>query len=221
MSRRNVLIVMGLLVLAAVAAAVAWDRQRTQQLQAATLARIDAATRALRETAQPVPATGTAARVQAASTAAARVDRDLAALRGSETGRILLLAAGADGYLLTARELLRRQAALLELRSRVGEGMAAFRAHLLGSRAAADWTGTAVRLKNRLEQDYREFRRTLDAHGKIAGSLPAAREALATLAPEGGLITAAEITALQDGAAAMANTLAGEIDAVRKLAAPR
>lgn len=221
MSRRNALIVMGLLVLAAVAAAVAWDRQRTQQLQAATLARIDAATRALRETAQPAPAIGTVARVQAASTAAARVDRDLAALRGSETGRILLLAAGADGYLLTARELLRRQAALLELRSRVAEGAAAFRAHLLGSRAAADWTGVAVRLKNRLEQDYREFRRTLDAYGKIAGSLPAAREALATLAPEDSLITAAEITALQDRTAAMANTLAGEIDAVRKLAAPR
>ena len=36
-----------------------------------------------------------------------------------------------------------------------------------------------MRLKNRLEQDFREFQRTVDAHTRIADSFPEARKALA------------------------------------------
>jgi hypothetical protein len=222
MSKRNLLIGLGLLVLAAIAGSVAWDRYQTRLLQDATLARIGEATRALREAAAPAPGVAAPDHARAVAASAARIDGELAALRNAATGRILLLAAGADGYLLTARELLRRQAAMLELRASTSAGVAAFRAHLTGgNRAAADWNSVAVRLKNRLEQDYREFQRTVDAHTKIVDSLPEARQALARLAPENLLIRTKEITALRENALAAAAALTGEVSAARQLAAPR
>ena len=222
MSTRKALFGLALLVVAAIVAGVSWNRHQTQQLQDTTLARIGAATRALREAAAPAPAMNPAEHAQAISASAARVDQDLTALRDAATGRILLLAAGADDYLLTTRELLRRQAAMLQLRAKVGEELGAFRTHMVtGNRAAADWTAEAVRLKNRLEQDYRELQRTVDAHTKIADSFPAARKPLETLTPENVLIGAAEITAMRDAALAAATTLTSEVNAARQLAAPR
>ena len=222
MSKRKLLIGLGLLVLAAIAGSVAWDRYQTRLLQDATLARIGEATRALREAAAPAPGVAAPDHARAVAAGAARIDGELAALRNAATGRILLLASGADGYLLTARELLRRQAAMLELRASTSAGVAAFRAHLTGgNRAAADWNSAAVRLKNRLEQDYREFQRTVDAHTKIVDSLPEARQALARLAPENLLIRTKEITALRENALAAAAALTGEVSAARQLAAPR
>ena len=215
MSKRNMLFGLVLLVIAAIATAVAWDRHQTRKLQEATLARIDTATRALREAAVATPADSSAV---TASTE--RIDQELMALRGTATGRIQQLAAGADGYLLTVRELLRRQAMLLQLRTKIGAGITAFRAHM-GDRSAADWTSKAVQLKNGLEQDYREFQRTLDAHGKIADSLPEARKALDTLAPEDLLITPAEIKSLRENTLTAATALTGEVTATRQFAAPR
>lgn len=222
MSKRNVLLGLTLLVLAAIVAGVAWNRYQTQQLQHATLARIDDATRSLRAAIVPAPGMAIADHAQAVAASAARIDRALTALRDAETGRILLLAAGADSYLHTARELLRRQAAILQLRARVSAGVVAFRAHLtVGNRAAADWTSEAVRLKNSMEQDYREFQRTVDAHATIADSLPAERKALEKLVPEDRLIAAAEITAMREAVQATATAVAGEVSAARQLAAPR
>ena len=222
MSKRNVLLGLALLVLAAIAAGIAWNRYQTQQLHDATLARIGDATRALRAAIAPAPHMDAADHARAVAASAAHIDRTLTALRDTETGRILLLAAGADSYLHAARELLRRQAAILQLRAQVSEGVVAFRAHLtVGNRAAADWTSEAVRLKNSMEQDYREFQRTVDAHTKIADSLPAERAALEKLVPEDRLIGAAEITAMREAVQAAATATAGEVNAARQLAAPR
>jgi hypothetical protein len=141
-------------------------------------------------------------------------------LRGTATGRIPQLAAGADAYLLTAREVLRRQTVMLQLRLKISAGIAAFRAHM-GDRNAADWTTRAVQLKNSLEQDYREFQRTLDAHTKIVESLPEACKGLDTLVPGDRLVSAAEIKSLRDTALTAATALAGEINTVRQPAGPR
>jgi hypothetical protein len=215
MSKRNMLLGLVLLFIAAIVAAVAWDRQQTRKLHDVTLARIDTATRALRDAAVATPAGSSAV-----AAGAERIDRELTALRDTATGRIQLLAAGADGYLLTVRELLRRQVKMLELRTKIDAGIAAFRAHM-ADRSSADWTGQAVQLKNSLEQDYREFQRTLDAHGKIADSLPEARKALETLAPGDLLVTPAEIKSLRENTLSAATMLSKEISAVRQLAAPR
>jgi len=216
MNKRNLIIALALLVLVAIVTFVAWNRHQTRQLHDATLEKISAATGDLRTAADSKSS------VQIITAGAARVDGDLTALRDTATSRILLLAAGADGYLLSARELLRRQAIMRELHDKIGGEIIAFRDHLLaGNRSAASWTTDAVRLKNQMEQDFREFQRTVDAHTKIADSFPEARRALAGLAPEDRLIRDAEIAAMRDTATAAAKSLAADVEAARRIAAPR
>lgn len=220
MKKNHLLIGVIAIVIAAVTGYIAWDRQQTKTLQDATFARIGNATQALR--AVLAPSNDPVAQSQAIAAAADRVDGDLSALRSTETSRILLLGAAADTYLHGTRELLKRQAAMLMLDTSVRNGIIAFRDHLLGgNRSAPDWTGKAVRLKNRLEEDFRDHRRAADAYNRIADGLPAARKALASLAPENRLLTAGEIAALRAAAPSATQALAGEVDAVRRLAAPR
>lgn len=222
MSKRNIIIALTLLVLAVIAGLVLWNQSKTRQLETATLSRISTATQELRAALVPAADADAAARAQAQIAGAARIDKDLTALRDSATSRIPALAAGADIYLHTTRELLRRQIVMLELRKRIGDGIVAFRDHMLtGNRAAARWTTNAVTLKNRLEQDYREYRRTVDAYATISNSYPEARKALTDLVPPDQLVDAAQVAAASDNALAVAASVTAELDAVRQSAAPR
>lgn len=219
MNNKHLLIAATALIIAAVAGYVIWDRHQTKTLQDATLARIDNATQALRTAL--APSKDPVAQSQVVAAAVERVDQDLSALRATATSRILLLGAGADTYLHTTRELLKRQAAVLVLDTSVRNGITAFRNHLAGNRAASNWTGEAVRLKNRLEQDFREYQRAVDAHTKIADGYADAYKVLAGLVAEGRIPAAAEITAARDRTTAAAGTLTAEVEAARRMAAPR
>lgn len=221
MNKRNVLIGLALLVLAAVAAYIGWDRHQTRQLQDATLAKIDTATRALRDAGKPssAPLTEQAQRITGSAT---QVDTALDALRDTGTTRISQLAAGADSYLLTVRELLRRQAAMLKYRASISVDILALREHLLtANRAAASWTSRAVQIKNRLEQNFREFQRTVDAHTTIIDGMPEVRRTLMPLMAENRLVSDAETAAMRKDALDAAKTLTEEVHAVRQIAAPR
>lgn len=219
MKRNHLAIGIIILVIAAAAGYVAWDRHQTKILLDATLARIDHATQALRNAL--APSTDPVAKSQAVSAAADRIENDLAALRAADTSRILLLGAGADTYLHSARELLKRQAALLVLDSGLRHGIAAFRDHLRSADRGATWGTTAVQQKNRLEQDFREYRSASDAHARIIDGLPDALKALAGLAPENSLVTAAEMAGLRTAALSSAAVITSEMEALRRIAAPR
>ncbi len=219
MNKNHLLMAAAVLVITAVAGYAVWDRHQTKTLQDATLTRIDNATQALRTAL--APAQDPIAQSQVVAAAVERVEQDLSALRATATSRILLLGAGADTYLHTTRELLKRQAAVLVLDTSVRNGIAAFRDHLAGSRAASNWAGDAVRLKNRLEQDFREYQRAVDAHTGIADGYADAHKALAGLVAEGRVPAAAEITAARDRTIAAAKVLTAEMEAARRMAAPR
>ena len=219
MKKNHLLITAAALIIAALVGYVAWDRHQTRTLQDATLARIDNATQALRTAL--APSNDPVAQSQMVAAAVERVDQDLTALRATATSRILLLGAGADTYLHTTRELLKRQAAVLVLDSSVRNGITAFRDHLTGNRAASNWAGEAVRLKNRLEQDFREYQRAVTAHTGIADGYADAHKALAGLVAENRIPAAAEITAARDRTTAAAGTLTAEVEAARRMAAPR
>jgi len=219
--KRNHLIIGAIaLVIAIVAGYIAWDRHQTQTLSQATLTQIENATQALR--AVSAPATDPVAKSQTLAAAADRVDQDLATLRAAKLSRIPQLAAGADAYLHTARELLKRQTALLVLDSGLRHGIAAFREHLRnGNRAAATWTRTAVEQKNRLEKDFREYQSTLDAHNRIIDGLPSAIKNLTALTPEKSLLTNAEVDGLRTAVQSSAAAIKADMEALRRIAAPR
>ncbi|MGQ0523399.1 MAG: hypothetical protein ACT4P8_07050 [Betaproteobacteria bacterium] len=95
------------------------------------------------------------------------VDRSLTKLRDMETEPIAELAAAADDYLLTAREILRRRAADYRYRAVVAEGMRSLRTHMRTDDRTGAWISQAVRLKTKLETDLRRYRLTAAALGNL------------------------------------------------------
>ncbi len=207
------------LIIAAITGYVTWDRHQTKKLHDTALTHIDNATQALRTAL--APADDPIAQSQVVAAAIERVDQELTALRAATTSRILLLGAGADTYLHTIRELLKRQASVLVLDTSVRNGITALRSHLSSSRAAPNWASEAVRLKNRLEQDFREYQRAVDAHTNIADGYADAHKALAGLIAEVRIPATAEITAARDRTSAAGKALTAEMAAARRATAPR
>lgn len=109
----------------------------------------------------------------------AAVEQNLAKLRAMETSAIEDLARVADDYLLTTREILRRRAADYRNRMQVTESMRALRAHMLSDNRTGVWITQAVRKKERLEAEFRQYRLTSEALAGLLGQYAASRARLA------------------------------------------
>lgn len=90
------------------------------------------------------------------------------------------LADAADGYLITAREIVRRRAAMERSREAHSASLAALRQHLASDRGAAAWTKQAVPFKSAVDRDLREFRIASESYASLVDTLP---EAQAKIAP--------------------------------------
>jgi hypothetical protein len=90
-------------------------------------------------------------------------DQSLLKLRDLDAAPVADLAAAADEYLLTAREMLRRRAAEYRYRGQVEDSMVALRSHMRADNRTGAWIGQAVRHKNQLEADFRRYRITITA----------------------------------------------------------
>ncbi|MSQ60106.1 MAG: hypothetical protein EXR36_10805 [Betaproteobacteria bacterium] len=214
-------LVLGLLalVIAATMGYVRWDRQQTKKMQDAVLERVGNATAALSVGLKPEA--GPAAQSQVLNDAAQSADADLAAVRSMPAGRILLLGGAAAEYLDTTRELLKRRAKILLLGNVVGHGIHQFRDHMLNKRGASNWTSEAVRLKNALEENFRDYQRTIEAHTKLSGGMAGAYKRFDGLAPAGRLVSLTGIAVVRDQAIAMEKEMAANMEALRYMLAPR
>jgi hypothetical protein len=81
------------------------------------------------------------------------------------------LADAADDYLVTAREIVRRSVEIQRARQRFAASLPALAGHIKSDRGAAAWTGEAMRLKQGLDRDFRDYRIAVDAHRSVLGSL--------------------------------------------------
>jgi hypothetical protein len=111
--------------------------------------------------------------------AARAADGDVATLRKLDTRPVLPLADAADGYLVSVREILRRRAVMHNVRDPLAKGLEALTQHLQTDRGAAAWTGEAVRLRDSLERDFREYRIATESYVALLETLPAAQSKIA------------------------------------------
>ena len=107
------------------------------------------------------------------------VDGHVATLRKLDTQRALPLADAADGYLVSVREILKRRAVMHNAREPLAKGLEALTQHVQGDRGAAAWPGEAVRLKDSLERDFREYRIATESYVALLETLPAAQSKIA------------------------------------------
>ena len=107
-------------------------------------------------------------------------DQSLLKLRDIDAAPVEDLAAAADEYLLTAREILRRRAAEYRYRGQVADSIVSLRAHMRTDNRTGAWIAQAVRHKNQLEADFRRYRITIAALAELLKGYGGSRARMAT-----------------------------------------
>lgn len=131
------------------------------------------------------------------------------------------LFATADDYLLTVRQILRQQAASHRYRLQVAASEGALREHMRAAgRRSGAWIDEAVRMKDRMERNYFDYRVSAEALGRLLAQYPASRRKL--VAQLGAPLLADE--AVEDArrrAAASLKRITASVEQARQLAAVR
>ena len=151
----------------------------------------------------------------------ATVERHLVMLQDKDSPSIGALAEAANDYVLTVREILRRQASSHRYRLQLSANLLALRNHMRADDRSGSCVPAAVQAKERVEEDYRNYKLAIDALGKLLESYPASRAKMAphvsaALLADESLVAAARKRALDDS-----RRTADEIEQARQLAAYR
>lgn len=96
-------------------------------------------------------------------------------LRRMNTASFTPLADAADDYLVTAREIARRAVEMRRARTALDSSVPALSTHITSDRGAASWTGEAMRLKQTLDKDFRDYRIAGEAYRTLLGSFSASQ----------------------------------------------
>jgi hypothetical protein len=149
---------------------------------------------------------------------AAQLDKRLQELRAMDGSLNYALVDAADGYVLTARELVRKLGSSYRYRLQLSRSVQALKDHMLNSdRRSKTWVSDAVRAKDQLEKDYFGYKLAVEAFGHVLETYPEARAKMApyvdnTLLVEEGLVRDAREQALGN-----ALKVTEEIDKLRQL----
>jgi hypothetical protein len=152
---------------------------------------------------------------------AQEVDRHVAELHDLGESPNRKLAAAADEYLLTVRQILRQQAASYRYRLQVAASEGALREHMgAAGRRSGAWIDQAVRLKERMERNYFDYRVSAEALERLLSSYPSARKGLsAQLAAP--LLSAEVVGDARKRAMANHKRIVASVEQARQLAAVR
>ena len=119
--------------------------------------------------------------------AARAVDSHVERLRTLRRASLAELADAADGYFVSAREILRRLDAMQSSRERLSASVEALSRHIAADRGSAAWTQEAVRLRESVARDFRELRIASESYASLLESLPQAQAKIAPHANPGWL----------------------------------
>ena len=107
------------------------------------------------------------------------VDAHLRELQGENVAAVGDLANAADDYLLTSREILLRWASSQRYRVKLSGSIKTLQVHMRADDGSPAWIIEAVRSKEQVEEDYRDYKRAVNALGTLLGTFPAARRKMA------------------------------------------
>ena len=130
----------------------------------------------------------------------AAVDAHVKALRARDTSPIRAFGDAADDYLVTAREILRREAALRGAGERFTLNLDALTDHIQSDRGGADWTQTAVRLRAELDREAREIRIATESYTSLLDALPGSQAKVAPYVDASRLVDAPAVKAARERA---------------------
>jgi hypothetical protein len=152
---------------------------------------------------------------------AQEVDKHVIELRDMNTSPDRVLAAAAEEYLLTVRQILREQAASHRYGIQVSATAEKLREHMRGAgRRSKGWIDEAVRSKDRMERSYFDYRVSAGALERLLASYPSTRKKMAELLRV-PLLDDDTVAAARKRNLAASKSLAAGVEQVRQLAAVR
>ena len=137
---------------------------------------------------------------------AAKVHRNYSELRALD--QAVTFTEAADDYMLTSREILRRIAVSDRARLNLAVNSVVLQDHMRSDRGEATWPAEAVRLKGRVEQDYRDYRLAAQALVSLLDALPASQSRMAAHLEPGVLVDLALIASARSAVLETSSRLA-------------
>lgn len=148
-------------------------------------------------------------------------DRNFRKLHGMDVAPVEALAGAADDYVLTSREILLRHASSHRYRAKLSGSIQALRNHMRTDDRTGAWVSEAIRAKERVEEDYRDYKIATNALGNLLESFPASRAKMAPHVDAGLLTDEAVVEEARKQVLAASRQAADEIEKARQLASYR
>jgi hypothetical protein len=152
---------------------------------------------------------------------AAAMDKAIAQVKRLPVERNRALTDDADGYLITVREIFRKEANMNRYHYAHGESVRALRDHMRADDRTSGWVSGAVRIKERAERDYRDYRLAVAAYSTLLGQLANAQSKVAAVAGKENLIAPEQVTQAREKVVATAKAAESEMEKARALVGPR
>jgi hypothetical protein len=151
----------------------------------------------------------------------AAVDQHLSQLRGLDAARNRALADAADYYLLSARELLKKQADSQRHRLLLADSAQALREHMRADNHTSAWVQQAVKAKERVNKDYRGYSLATEVLGTMLETFSAAQKRIVPYIEASALIADDLIAGARTRVAEDAVRMAAEMEKMQRLGASR
>ncbi len=153
---------------------------------------------------------------------AQEVDKHVIELRRMSASPNHALVDAAEEYMLTARQILRNQAASHRYRVQMAASDRSLRDHMrTAGRRTGPWIQEALRAKDRLERDYLDYRLSIEAFSRLLESFPESRKKLALHVGAGPLADAAAADDARRRALEKLKLADVEVERAKQLAAVR
>ena len=202
----------------AVLAYVGYGAYQKRTLRAQVAQTVDAASARLAASLGTDIAAPTAAIVERLDRDTEATDAELQKLRAAPARPDRALVEAADGYVANALAVLRRQAGSTRGRLRMADSRKALADHIAQvSSRDASWSAQAIKLRERLDGDYFEFRIASTSLGNALKDLPGTQRAIAVLLPGARLAEEGAIKEAQARTLAAANAVRLEYEQAKQL----
>src|SRR6185369_1536053 len=164
------------------------------------------------------PASGLGERLDAG---VAKAEAVLQKMRTLATRRDPELVDAADPYVASVLEVLRRQAGAVRQRARMVEDREALDTHMarVGTRGD-NWGAEAIRLRQRLDQDYYEYQLTVNSLGNMLAGLVEARRKIEAQLPAVPLPDEAAVNRARQRTLVAVDAAKQELEKAKRLVGP-
>jgi len=160
-------------------------------------------------------------RAKSADGYAAAADSAIVQVKRLPVQRNRALADDADGYLVTVREIFRKQAVMNRSYQLQADSLRALNEHMRVDNRTGSWVGQAVIAKDRAERDFRDYRLAATSYVMLLEGLPATEKKVERAIGAESPVPPEQLTQVRAKVLATVKDAEKQIDFARRLVGPK